>query len=614
MGCSENTKLVVAVDHHHHHFSTPNRKQEHEKIVTMTLSTIVGGRKSVTTAVFMVLATLTLSMFPTNAGTALDLEAEATGDVLDCGDIIMLEDFSGPKHKWVEMNDPVMGGKSTGDFAVDETEHAGVFHGSVEIVSFLNAPGFIKAETTKGESWPDVSSCEGFQLTVRSETPGYEGFRVSFGSKKPPDAFPYTYGFKADLKLKRDDDTTTTFQSYKIPFDEFTDKWDAGTGDAVVTCSENKEFCPDEASKKDLYSIAVWGEGVEGEVDLRIQSIAAYGCSCNENAGIGFSSGSVSGDDFIASTSSSIEESAASLETGDGDSAVAVAVPTEDFITIEDFSSPLHHWSTMNDPVMGGRSTSSLSIEDDGFAHFEATCAIVPFLRAPGFVTMTTGRYLPPGEGPPEAPSEESSSSSSSSSPSGFPDVSTCQGLSLTMRTDVGYSGFYVSFGTDRAPGGRYAMGYKTHFSLVPGYGFTEVTLPFANFSSRWDDATGKTIVFCRDDPQYCPSLDNLRDMKTMSLWGEGVEGTFALDVESIGAYGCASGASYDGFFTPSEGFDDVVANKGFFFWSVRKNMFVMLVLVAAVEFGVWNRNRRENNSSFSASQSGYEEVIVVDV
>ena len=112
----------------------------------------------------------------------------------------MLEDFVSPKHKWVEMNDPgkfvqwdessfvrfetvlcrvssctlaflslthfpcfnsldssiVMGGKSTGPLAVDETNHVGVFQGSVEIVSFLNAPGFIKAETV---AYKDLVEC-----------------------------------------------------------------------------------------------------------------------------------------------------------------------------------------------------------------------------------------------------------------------------------------------------------------------------------------------------------------------------------------------------------------------------------------------------------------------
>ena len=55
----------------------------------------IGGRNSVVVAAFMVSMTLALSIFPANAG-RVALEAE----------IIMLEDFSSPKHNWVEMNDP----------------------------------------------------------------------------------------------------------------------------------------------------------------------------------------------------------------------------------------------------------------------------------------------------------------------------------------------------------------------------------------------------------------------------------------------------------------------------------------------------------------------------
>eukprot|EP00535_Pseudo-nitzschia_heimii_P006937 CAMPEP_0197190380 /NCGR_PEP_ID=MMETSP1423-20130617/21540_1 /TAXON_ID=476441 /ORGANISM="Pseudo-nitzschia heimii, Strain UNC1101" /LENGTH=545 /DNA_ID=CAMNT_0042642749 /DNA_START=66 /DNA_END=1703 /DNA_ORIENTATION=+ len=539
----------------------------------MRIPATVGGYKSVATAAFMVLATLTLSMFPTNAGDVESIEAEA--DVLGCGDIIMLEDFSGPKHQWEEMNDPVMGGKSTGDFVVDEKEHVGAFHGSVEIVDFLNAPGFIKAETKKGETWPDVSTCTGFQFTIKSETPGYEGFRVSFGSKRPPDAFPYSYGFKANLHL--DEESHDGFQSYRIPFDQFTDKWDAGTGDAVVTCAENKEYCPDEASLKDLYSVAVWGEGVEGDVDLKIQSISAYGCS----------GGCPTGDDFIngvAPDDDSVEDLTAA-EPANSPEVVSGSPP--DVIALEDFSSPVNDWTTMNDPVMGGQSTSSLSIEaDDGYARFSGTCAIVPFLRAPGFVTMVTGRY---GSG-------------------SFPDVSTCQGLTISMRTDVEYDGFYVSFGTDRAPGGRYAMGYKSHFELAPGDGFVETRLPFAEFSDRWDDATGKTIVACEDDPRFCPSLDTLRDMKTMSLWGEGVEGTFVLDVERIEAYGCAPGAPGDeDRFVPSTGTAAslVVAGRtmGLLVW------WRVIGIVVVVGFGAkWIKNRL-GTKTVPISEKGYETV-----
>jgi len=379
-----------------------------------------------------------------------------------------------------------MGGKSTGTFHVDD--NVGVFQGSVEIVPFLKAPGFIKAETTKGETWPDASKCDGLQFTLKSSTPSYQGFRVSFGNKRPPDAFPYTYGFKTNLKL---DASQQDFQTIRLPFDTFTDKWDAGSGDAVVTCQENKEYCPDQNDKANLFSIAVWGEGIEGKVDLQIQSIAAYGCTSSDET-----------------------------KDGDAENEASAVSSTVDTFVLEDFKNPTHDWRSMNDPVMGGRSKSSVRVED-GMAKFEGTCAIVPFLKAPGFITMVTGGFFGKAES--------------------FPDVRACKGLEINLRSSVDYKGYYVSFGTDRAPGGRHAVGYKTPLSLESTKDFVTLQIPFDEFSSKWDEASGKTTVTCQENPKYCPSLDNLKDMKTISFWGEGVEGEVALDVRSIYAYGCDS-------------------------------------------------------------------------
>ena len=471
-----------------------------------------------------------------------------------------------------------MGGKSTGTFVVNDSKKVGVFHGSVEIVSFLNAPGFIKAETTKGESWSDVSSCEGLQFSLRSSTPSYEGFRVSFGNKRPPDAFPYSYGFKANMKLDAGD--ASAFQTVQLPFDQFTDKWDAGTGDAIVTCAENKEYCPDEASLKSLFSVAVWGEGVEGEVDLEIKSVAAYGCKG--------SSSSVGSDGDAIIESNEPEE-------------IFEDVPEEtasdsDTISIEDFSNPIHEWRTMNDPVMGGQSTSSLSI-GDGIATFEGTCAIVPFLKAPGFITMTTGDHPRPGGG-----------SSSSSSATIFPDVSNCQGLTINTRTTVDYKGYYVSFGTDKAPGSRYSMGYKTHLDLAASDNFGDIMIPFSDFSSKWDDATGETKITCKEDPKYCPSLDNLQDMKTISFWGEGVEGTVALDVKYIGAYGCASGGA--SFLASASLSGGAATNGSSSYWSVSPLSLcaVAAVAIASVVITAGKRRRSKNSPQYEevdAAESG---------
>ena len=422
-----------------------------------------------------------------------------------------------------------MGGKSTGTFTIDTDNHVGVFHGKVEIVSFLNAPGFIKAETTKGETWPDTSNCRGLQLTIRSETPSYTGFRVSFGNKRPPGAFPYSYGFKTDLHLtsndanKDNDDDDETIQTIHLPFDNFTDKWDAGTGNAITTCAENKEFCPTAADKASLYSIAVWGEGVEGEVDMQLYSIAAYGCTSSTN-------------DTAAA--------AAATNGNDNDNGI-LNISSDDSITIEDFSNnqSINKWITMNDPVMGGESFSSISIHD-GMASFEGMCAIVPFLKAPGFITMTTGTHFRPDN-------------NNNKQPAIFPDVSACKALKLTLRSRVDYDGYYVSFGTDKVPGGHHAMGYKAPIDIATtsidasstsstSLSFTDITLNFSSFSSHWDDATGKTKITCLEDPSVCPTVETLQNMKTISVWGEGVEGNIALDIKYIGAVGCASGGNDD--------------------------------------------------------------------
>merc|ERR1740117_1988907 len=173
---------------------------------------------------------------------------------------------------------------------------------------------------------------------------------------------------------------------------------------------------------------------------------------------------------------------------------------------------------------MGGKSKSSLVIEN-GVAIFEGTCAIVPFLHAPGFITMVTGDPY------------------SSKEKSVFPDVSTCDGITLNIRSRTQYSGYYISFGTDRVPGGGHAMGYKSPLfqdGKVPfGLDFIDIIIPFNEFSSNWDEGSGKTKISCKDNNIYCPTISTLQNMKSMSFWGEGVEGDVALDIRYIGAIGC---------------------------------------------------------------------------
>ena len=185
---------------------------------------------------------------------------------------ILLESFADPIHTWEEMNDPVMGGKSTGTFAIEDG--VGKFVGEVVDVPFLHAPGFIQARTTDSTKYPDVSSCTALEIVAKAKT-DYSGYRISFGNAHAPGGKFFAYGYKSNLEGVPTDE----FGMVTIPFDEFTDFWDDATGDAIHTCQENELYCPDELTLKNMGRLAVWGEGVAGKVSLVIQSISAVGCA-----------------------------------------------------------------------------------------------------------------------------------------------------------------------------------------------------------------------------------------------------------------------------------------------------------------------------------------------
>jgi hypothetical protein len=91
----------------------------------------------------------------------------------------------------------------------------------------------------------------------------------------------------------------------------------------------------------------------------------------------------------------------------------------------------------MNDPVMGGKSTSRVAVEN-GVLNFTGTCAIVPSLNAPGFITAVAGH-------------------SGLFSHDTFVDVSHCTGLTIEAKDfTTGYQGYRISFGTAKAPGGKF--------------------------------------------------------------------------------------------------------------------------------------------------------------
>jgi hypothetical protein len=219
---------------------------------------------------------LVLLLLSLTAGAASAVERDAV-DATE----ILLEDFSNPLHVWKEMNDPIMGGRSTGTFSIEEDRGVGVFTGAVKDVPFLQAPGFIQVRTIDKIVWPDVTLCQALELELRTnDNDPYAGYRVSFGTTHAPGGKFYAKGYKATLQNVPNGGD---FEKIQIPFRDFTDFWDDATGDPIHTCQENALYCPDLLTLKDLKTMALWGEGVKGKVSLEIKAIRAVGCAESAN-------------------------------------------------------------------------------------------------------------------------------------------------------------------------------------------------------------------------------------------------------------------------------------------------------------------------------------------
>jgi len=178
---------------------------------------------------------------------------------------------------FTELNDPVMGGQSTGTWTQSTI---GIFDGTVNTVPSLSAPGFIKAAADG--NFADVSSAASGSLVlrVRSTTPTYTGFRVSFasGTLSPSYAcagggsIPLSRGcFKAPFSVP----AGTDFTDVTIPFSSFSDKWSPATGVQTTTCANDSDVCPSASKLKSIERVEVWAEGANGNVHLELQSISA---------------------------------------------------------------------------------------------------------------------------------------------------------------------------------------------------------------------------------------------------------------------------------------------------------------------------------------------------
>ncbi|CAK9078551.1 Chaperone protein DnaJ [Durusdinium trenchii] len=178
-------------------------------------------------------------------------------------------------HQWTQMNDPVMGGQSSCNFTV--ADGVGVLLGQVADVPYLKAPGFIQAYVTDVspfEIFPDITGCKSLSLEVKSMV-DYKGYRFSFGSAHAPGGKFHAYGYKSNFDAGK----VAEWNTVTLPIEGFTDFWDDATGEAIKTCQENKIYCPDATTLKDMRTMAFWAEGLKGQVHLQIKSVKATDCT-----------------------------------------------------------------------------------------------------------------------------------------------------------------------------------------------------------------------------------------------------------------------------------------------------------------------------------------------
>lgn len=182
-------------------------------------------------------------------------------------------------------------------------------------------------------------------------------------------------------------------------------------------------------------------------------------------------------------------------------------------------------WKDVNDPVMGGKSKATFVIANDT-GIFQGLTAIVPSLKAPGFCNTETTNGL---DGLiPE-----------------FRSVAGTTHMSLRVRhTGPAFKGYKLSFAANTLIPQFHS--FKAPFEIQTPGQWETVLVPFSSFSNDWSgytgrcdtiDPTGKAHKCCNSTyPEVCPSEKNKRSISQVGIWSEGVEGTFKLEVQWIGA------------------------------------------------------------------------------
>jgi len=175
-----------------------------------------------------------------------------------------------------------------------------------------------------------------------------------------------------------------------------------------------------------------------------------------------------------------------------------------------------YKWRELNDPVMGGKSAGTFSVDTSGkvpFGVFDGVVRVVPSLHAPGFTTAATD------------PAFER-----------FASAESFTHLSMKLRSTKPYYGFKIAFAADTLNPQFRSFKADFNISVSPSGDWQEVLVPFTDFSNRWSQYTGEPVVRCSDDKSVCPTERNKAQIEQFQIWAEGHAGEYHLEIASIGA------------------------------------------------------------------------------
>ena len=368
-----------------------------------------------------------------------------------------------------------MGGQSNSDYSVVDSDYLS-WNGEVKIVPSLKAPGFCNLETSKNyfDKFPDASGSTHLTLLVKTTTPEYQGFKVSFAADT---INPQFKSFKADFFITADtpiDDSG--FSVVRVPYTSFSNNWSSYTGEPIVKCEDDSSVCPTEKNKKDIQQLGLWAEGAAGEFNLDLKGFYFETLTASASA--------ASGSDLLA------------LWTFDGQND--------------------HDIKLTNDPVMGGVSESTYNVTDDE-VEWNGSCKVVPSLSAPGFCNLESKKNFD------KFPDASGATHLTLLVKSTTPEY---QGFKFSFAANT-LNPQFKSFKSD--------FFITADTPTDPSTGYAKVSIPFSSFSNNWSSYTGEPIVKCSDDASVCPTEKDKSKIQQLGLWAEGVEGDFNLSI--LGVY-----------------------------------------------------------------------------